>query len=124
MNRLMFAALAAAALSAAALAQETATDLRQTTIDKCIASGDASVPQTAEMCVCLVDGLIAKIPGEDGAKMLKLIIADPKSAEEAGAALGITAAEAEAFVESHKQAVGEVAQSCTPQPEQPGQTGE
>ncbi len=115
MKRLMFAAFAAAAFSAPALAEETAADLRQTAIDKCVASGDASVPQTADTCVCLVDGLIAKIPGEDGAKMLRLIIADPKSADEAGAVLGITAAEAEAFFEGHKQAVGEVAQTCTPQ---------
>ena len=124
MNRLMFAAIAAAALSAPALAQEVDAALRQAAIDKCVASGDASAPETSTMCVCLVDGLIAKIPGEDGARLLRLIIADPKSADDAGVALGIPAAEAEAFVESHNRAVTEVAHSCMPQPEQTGPSGE
>lgn len=115
MNRLMFAVAAAVAFSAPALAEDTA-DLRQPAIDKCVAagtSGDAA--QTAQMCTCLVDGIIEKIPGEDGAKMLKLIIADPKSADEAAAALGVSAADAQAFVDGHKETVGEVATSCTPQ---------
>jgi len=115
MNRLIFAAALAAAVCAPALAEESAADLRQPDINKCVAAGDASVPQTEAMCTCLVDGLIEKIPGEDGAKMLKLVIADPKSADEAAAALGVSAADAQAFVDAHKETVGAVAQSCVPQ---------
>ena len=115
MKRLMFAAAVAAIFSAPALA-ETADDLRQPAIDKCIAAGTGGdAAQTTEMCTCLVDGLIEKIPGEDGAKMLKLIIADPKSADEAASALGVSSADAEAFVTAHQQTVAEVAMSCVPQ---------
>ncbi len=116
MTRLMLAALAAAALSTSALAEDV-TDLRQTAIDKCIAAGTGGdAATTNEMCTCLIDGLIERIPGEDGVKMLKLVIADPKSDEEAAAALGVSADEAKAFVTTHQQAVGEAAAACTPQP--------
>jgi len=115
MNRLMFAALAAATLTAPAFAEDAA-DLRQPAIDKCVAAGTGGdLETTGAMCTCLVDGIIEKIPGEDGVKMLKLVIADPKSDEEAAAALGVPAADAKAFVESHGQTVGEIAQSCIPQ---------
>ncbi len=115
MKRLMFAAVAAATLAIPASA-ETAADLRQPAIDKCIAAGTGGdAAQTATMCTCLIDGIIEKIPGEDGAKMLKLMIADPKSPEEAGAALGVPPADAQAFVDAHTEVVGEVAASCMPQ---------
>ena len=113
MKSLMIAA-AAALFTVGAASAETAEDLRQPAIDKCIAStgtGEAAA-QAATMCTCLVDGLIEALPGEDGVKMLKLVIADPKSPEEAGAALGIPAAEAEAFVTANSQKVGEVAGAC------------
>ncbi|MFT3811569.1 MAG: hypothetical protein QM698_16780 [Micropepsaceae bacterium] len=116
MKRLMFALAAAAAFAAPALAEETTADLRQAAIDKCVAAGTgAEADQAATMCTCLVDGMIEKIPGEDGVKMLKLLIADPKSPEEAGAALGVPPADAQAFIEAHMQTVGEVSASCLPQ---------
>lgn len=115
MKRILFAAFAAAALAIPASA-ETTDELRQPAIDKCIAAGTGGdAAQTSTMCTCLIDGLIEKIPGEDGAKMLKLMIADPKSPEEAGAALGMPPADAQAFVDAHMQVVGEVAASCMPQ---------
>lgn len=114
MNRLMIAALAAAAFCVPALA-ETTDELRQPAIDKCVAAGTGGdAAQSTAMCTCLVDGLIAAIPGEDGAKMLKLIIADPKSAEDAAAALGVSAEDAQAFVTAHQETVGTVAMECTP----------
>lgn len=113
MKSLMIAA-AAALFTVGAASAETVEDLRQPAIDKCTASTGTGeeAAQAATMCTCLVDGLIAALPGEDGVKMLKLVIADPKSPEEAGAALGIPAEEAQAFVTSHTAKVGEVANSC------------
>ena len=113
MKSVMFAAAIAAAFVMSAAA-ETTDDLRQPAIDKCTAAtgtGEAAAQATA-MCTCLIDGIIAGIPGEDGVKMLKLVIADPKSPEEAGAALGLPPADAEAFVTAHTEKMGEIASSC------------
>ena len=117
MKRLVLAALAASAILVPARADDSIESLRQPAIDKCIAAGTGGdAAQSTTMCTCLVDGIIEKIPGEDGVKMLKLLIADPKSDEEAAAALGVPAEEAKAFVTAHQQTVAEVAASCTPTP--------
>jgi hypothetical protein len=114
MKRLMFAALAATALSAPVLAEDSIADMRQPAIDKCIASM-ASGPEAAsavETCTCLVDGIIAAIPGEDGVKIMKLMVADPKDDAEAGAAMGVSAEEAKAFMDKHQEAISTAALAC------------
>ncbi len=113
MKRLMFAALAAAALSAPALAEDSIAEMRQPAIDKCIAVTSRS-PQPAETCTCIIDGIIEKIPGDDGVKMLKLFASDQKSVEEAAAAMGVSAADLQAFIDSHMQTFSEISMACTP----------
>lgn len=113
MHRAMFAAFAIAAIATAA-AGDTAAALRQPALDVCVAQNGKADAHALETCSCIVDGLIAKIPGEDGVRMLKLIIADPKSDEESAAALGLSADETKALAAKYEQTINEIAKSCLP----------
>lgn len=118
MKRLMLAALAAlaaAAFAGPAFAEDVA-DLRQPAIDKCVSQGNPNADQNEERssCTCLVDAIIEKAPGEDGVKLLKLIIAAPKDVNEAGVAIDMPAADVPAFVQAHQQTLADAATKCAP----------
>lgn len=116
MKRLMFAAAVAALAAGAAFAEDTAS-LRQPAIESCTASAKGT-PQEAEsaaICACMIDGVIAKMPAEDAVKILKLFVANPTTDAETAAALGVSEDEAKAYLEKQAPALGEAMMACLPQ---------
>lgn len=120
--RLILAFAAGLALAGPSLAQTTPAPapqgdapLRQSAIDWCkgeIAAEDA--PKGVEAtCTCMIDSIITDF-GPEAPKMLKVLIAglDPSDLKEIAALLGITEAEAKAFVEAAEPKLQTIQTSC------------
>lgn len=119
MKRLMIAAaLAAFAFAGPALAEDTVETLKPQALENCkkMMGGDTANPETDKMCTCMVDSVVT-VFGDDAAKMLKILTTDlnPSDTAEIAKLLGITEAEAEAFVKVADEKMDEVQKTCMPQ---------
>ena len=109
------AAMAALLVVAPARAEDTAASLRQPAIDWCKGSiGDDAPPKGAEAtCTCMIDAIIVSF-GDDAPKMLKILIANLNESDITGIAklLGVTEAEAKAFVEMASAKIEPIQAQC------------
>ncbi len=116
MKRFMFAAAVAVLAAGSALAEDAAS-LRDPAIASCTSSakGSPQEAQSTQICTCMIDGVIAKMPGDDAVKILKLFIANPTTDAETAAALGVSEDEAKAYMEKQAPVLGEAMMACMPQ---------
>jgi hypothetical protein len=113
MPRLVLVAAFAAFLGAVASAETTA-ELRQPAIDACAAAaaGTGDAAKAEGMCVCIINGVITSMPGEDAVKILKIFIANPVNDAGIAQALGVSEAEGKAFLASHAETLSKTAIAC------------
>ncbi len=94
---------------------EDAASLRQPAIDACLANsvGQGDLAALADLCACVTDGMIANIPGEDGVKVLKVLIASTRTEAETAKVLGVTPEEGRAFFDKHLPAMRKAIGDCS-----------
>lgn len=111
------AAFAAMAFSVAARAEDTVDSLKPQTLEACKKEVGDGTPnaEVDKLCGCMVDNIVT-VFGDDAVKMLKVIAAglSPSQVPEIAAALGISEADAKAFIEVADQKMDKVQEACMP----------
>ena len=98
--------LTALAALLAACSGESVSSLRDPAIKACAAQLDEKdSAKFTGFCACIVDATIASSPEADALISLKVIVANPKSEEEAAKAAGLSADEAKVFFEKQQKAL-------------------
>ncbi len=117
MKRLMMtAALAAFALAGAANAQESIDELKPKAVEACKTEMEgAPVEDISKLCGCMVDNIVT-VFGDDADEMLKVVISglNPGQTAEIAALLGVSEAEAKAWVEAADERMDKVQEACVP----------